>query len=859
MRRTGKTISSLAAAALACSTLISCGSGSGNTATLNGVAAEGKAIAGAVVSLKDSNGISRSATTDANGNFSFPMTGLNAPLMLKVTGAGGTYYTLLTADDSGKHINLTNFTHSIAQMALNAADSAALDASFTSGDFKNLGSSALSNAETAFLTLLKDELGNIAGITDTSPRFLNFTPSSDDHDGDEADRLLTLFKPMPTGTSGFLSLNRPPEFLRDISSTSYDGSSDDLLTAGLGKTGLAAAAPTYTDPNNPTAAELRRNAIYANYRAVLDINANSGYGTLYGPNVDKNNVAGSGEGKIAGKEYLAYSDDGSGRRNITLMVQVPASFDVNNPCIVTGTSSGSRGIYGAIGSAGEWGLKNGCAVAYTDKGSGIGLHTFDDDTVNLRDGTRSSRSTAGIGAIFAAALDDTARTAFASQFPNRVAFKHAHSQQNPERNWGKNTLNAVAFAFYALNQEYGATVSGQTLKRRTLTPKNTLVIASSISNGGGAALLAAEQDVLGLIDGVAATEPQVQPRTPSGYSIQQNGSAVSAQGKSLYDYSTYAALYQPCAAGSANRCASLVGKNLLAGADLAAQQADAVARLKAYGWLPDSDLLQASHAGTNILVAVTYANAYGRFAVTDKVCGFSFAATDGSGNPIALTAAQKAASFAAQNGIIGSVVYEDSVGGAKAYTLGVSPSTSVADQSLDGFLCLRALATGIDPVSGAALSGTLATQSQRVRAGIAEVQASGKLLGKPALIVQGRADTLVPVNHASRAYLGLNAAAEGTSSKLRYIEVTNANHFDSFSNALPTLIVPLHVYLFRALDAMYANLKSGTALPPSQVVRTTTRADNTTPITNTNVPPLAASPAAGDAISVSGTTVNVPN
>jgi hydroxybutyrate-dimer hydrolase len=39
----------------------------------------------------------------------------------------------------------------------------------------------------------------------------------------------------------------------------------DLLTGGLGKTGLgAAAAPVYADPLNPTAAELRRNALYSN-------------------------------------------------------------------------------------------------------------------------------------------------------------------------------------------------------------------------------------------------------------------------------------------------------------------------------------------------------------------------------------------------------------------------------------------------------------------------------------------------------------------------------------------------------------------------------------------------------------------
>ena len=32
-----------------------------------------------------------------------------------------------------------------------------------------------------------------------------------------------------------------------------------------------------------------------------------------------------GEGKIPGTEYLAYSDDGSGSKNVTLLVQVPAA------------------------------------------------------------------------------------------------------------------------------------------------------------------------------------------------------------------------------------------------------------------------------------------------------------------------------------------------------------------------------------------------------------------------------------------------------------------------------------------------------------------------------------------------------
>jgi hypothetical protein len=52
-----------------------------------------------------------------------------------------------------------------------------------------------------------------------------------------------------------------------------------------------------------------------------------------------------------------------------LMVQIPDSFDPTNSCVVAAPSSGSRGVYGAIATAGEWGLKHGCAVAYTNKGT----------------------------------------------------------------------------------------------------------------------------------------------------------------------------------------------------------------------------------------------------------------------------------------------------------------------------------------------------------------------------------------------------------------------------------------------------------------------------------------------------------
>ena len=70
------------------------------------------------------------------------------------------------------------------------------------------------------------------------------------------------------------STNLKPSYLGAVTTASYDGSSDDLLTAGLGKTGLGAAtsiALTPADPLKPTAAELRKLAIFNNYRAILDI------------------------------------------------------------------------------------------------------------------------------------------------------------------------------------------------------------------------------------------------------------------------------------------------------------------------------------------------------------------------------------------------------------------------------------------------------------------------------------------------------------------------------------------------------------------------------------------------------------
>jgi hydroxybutyrate-dimer hydrolase len=870
--------------------LTACGGGGGHSSSLSGIAAEGLAIANQTLTLKDANGATRTATTDANGNYSIDTGGLKYPLMLQITGSKGVWYALVSADDVGKPANINNATHSVALMALGASSGAALQTAFSSGSFREVSASALASADRKLLDALEAELGK----RPESLRSAKFTPGTDATDGDEIDRLLTLVDARPSGDT-FTAYNLLPEHIQTNSYTTrtYDGSSDDLLTAGLGKTGLGSAtAPAYASAAAPTASELRRNAIYNNYRALVDANNTSGgYGTLYGPNIDTSGDDTLGEGKVPGLEAIAYSGDASGKRKITLMVQIPSSFDTSKPCVVTATSSGSRGIYGAIGTAGEWGLKHGCAVAYTDKGSGNGMHDLATDTVNLIDGTVATATTAGKGAHFGADLSKNELDAFNLAFPNRVAYKHAHSRQNPEKDWGKHTLDAVGFAFYVLNEKYG-TADATGKKPRIIRPGNTVVIASSASNGAGAALIAAEQDKLGLIDGVAVSEPQIQPKDVSGLSIKQGASTVSTIGKPLIDYFTYANIYQPCAAlasdaagspGAAfiagyatNRCTALKAKGLLTGATTQAQADEALQKLHTYGWTSASDVFHASHhAFATPSIVVTYINTYGRFSVTDNVCGFSFATTVASGatlgNVTPTSALVQAGIFANGNGVppTGGInlVYNNASGGAKRDVFAVSPSTGLADGALDGALCARSLVTGSDPVTGSKLTGTLLTQSEKVQKGIAEVQVKGELDGKPTIIVSGRTDTLIPVNHASRAYYGASQKADGSKSKLRYYEVTNAQHFDSFIDnaALPgydTRLVPLHVYFNQAMDLMYAHLKNGTALPASQVVRTTPRsgtAGSAAAITASNVPAIAGSPAAGDTITYSNGMVSVPD
>ena len=73
----------------------------------------------------------------------------------------------------------------------------------------------------------------------------------------------------------------------------------------------------------------------------------------------------------------------------------------------------------------------------------------------------------------------------------------------------------------------------------------------------------------------------------------------------------------------------------------------------------------------------------------------------------------------------------------------------------------------------------------------------------------------MPVNHASRAWYAQNQSKATRRDQRRYVEVTNAQHFDAFLPGGAVFagydqrFVPLHMYFVRALDAMYAHLTHG--------------------------------------------------
>ena len=303
------------------------------------------------------------------------------------------------------------------------------------------------------------------------------------------------------------------------------------------------------------------------------------------------------------------------------------------------------------------------------------------------------------------------------------------------------------------------------------------------------------------------------------------------------------ALGLPAAPGADAKCAVLAAQGVLTGSDLKAQQQDALAKLRASGWTDAALRAGSISVGFDLwrAIGVGYASAYGRYPADAHPCGYRYSALGADLSPRAATDAERASWWADASGI------------PPGAGVGIVDPNPVADLGLGGLQCLRGLWTGVS------------ADAQRVRKGIAETRAGLPRAGLPVVVLHGTDDGLVPQAFSSAPYV---AMAQTAGRDVRYWQVRNAQHFDAFIGGGPffagydSRLVPLHRYFVQAMDMMYANLKSGAALPGSQVVRTIPRggvAGAAPAITAANVPPIAATPAAADAITYAANVVTIPN
>ena len=621
-----------------------------------------------------------------------------------------------------------------------------------------------------------------------------------------------------------------PLNLGPVASIYYDGIHDGLI-AGLGLSGLQASAPGYEDANAPTQSELRKNAIYHNYTALVDQSSNGGFGSLYGPIDDTH---------FAGWEYLAFVGEGINRAS--LMVQIPDTFNSESPCIVAGPASGSRGIYGAIGTAGAWGLEKGCALAYTDMNKGTGAVDLSQamgyslqleakplstsDELSYRVPTLENIGSASAEYANATIPTQAKLDAFISDNPNRYSFKHAHSQKNTEKDWGLHTLQAIKFAFLQLNELH---------PEHHFTADNTLVIAASVSNGGAGVLRAGELDSENLIDGIVAAEPNVNPvKAKKDFVIKVADRTVINHSKAAYEYFAIAELYSACATDDPDlsatalanlrgdvsvRCDALVTAGLLDATSAIPLGKQASKKLLDAGFTPDSLIVAAGYGSMDIYqsLVATYANQYTRSSIVDNLCQVSMAAVDGANQATEnLSLATLAAS---SNGIPRTanlvLMKDDDLSGNALRQHVATSSNGLQDYNLEGALCWWDMFNNPEnPLH------------ERMRQGISEVLAHGDLAGKPTIMVHGRSDALIVPNHSSRAYLALNKQVEGQKSQLKYYEITHAQHLDTLNQSyiawggVDMDFVPIDYYFKQSADLMYEHLKNATPLPSSQVVHT---------------------------------------
>ena len=459
---------------------------------------------------------------------------------------------------------------------------------------------------------------------------------------------------------------------------------DDLLTAASASTACArwrrrrSPIPRIRPPT-----ELRRRAIWSNWRGIADLAPGGGYGSAVRQH------AGGARARVlrvrdgAGANAAA-SRAGAGARCASIAASA-AWWST--------ASSGSRGIYGAIAVAGAWGLPKGCAVAYTDKGAGTDYSTsMPVGPTALGRGERL------------AFVPDASRSgvlqarAFAGQPGGRLG---------PPREAGGGIRAAGARRGVpdagAVHLRQHARDRGRHLQRRRR----------------------------GAARGGTAKATGWTPWSPASRTSTSKAAAP------LYDYTTEAALLMPCAllrlvarslpqSPMRRQVARVGGIALRIAARRRAccratmrrrRRRRAHDKLHANGWTDAAMRAGALSVDFDLwrAVAVTYASAYGRYGVGEHPCGYGFSAQNTDFTPRAATAGRTAAWWSDASGIPPGA----GVGHHRSRKL------AAPDSALPGVQCLRALWDG----QGA--------DAERVRAGVAAVRAQAPRKGLPVLVVHG--------------------------------------------------------------------------------------------------------------------------
>lgn len=604
----------------------------------------------------------------------------------------------------------------------------------------------------------------------------------------------------------------PPSFVgAPIEHFYYSGESNDLLFGGLSRKDLF----NRKLPDRSLKDDYfwyRKVAYFHNITALLDTTIDGGYGRLYGPKAS--------QVTIAGHEYSTYSSDENNRVATQLMLQIPDNFDTRTPCLVVSASSGSRGIFGAVGTTGSWALINRCAIAYTDKGTATGFFFPDDNAGYDLKGEYQKSYQANL--LYEPELSKKDQR-FIKAHPDAILTKHAYSQNNLEALWGQYVLQAAEYGLYQLNQHFLSDLS----KQVQFTKSNTIVIAASISNGGSATIRAAEQDHEGLIDAIVVAEPNVYVPKNSSLVIATADGNITSHSQNGFDYFVLLNLYSPCATlshksrtqpfsqhtqqatkGAKKWCSQLAKDGYLKLDSEVSYPEQAQSIIESNGIMESQTILRPLSQMIQLwpALAATYANQFSQSSIGDNLCGVYF--SNKKMNPI-----DRVLLAATSNGI---------------------PPTAKAS-----------LALSSDKTSyHAAKCFFESRKNSLIRANIQQVEARINLQNKPAIIVHGRDDNLIAPNHSSRAYYA-NHQMTRPHVNLKYYEITHAQHFDAFIS-LPQFadkFIPLHYYYEKSLTLMLKHLRQKTPLPPSQVIKTSTRQiqqNKQQPLLSENLPAIKA-------------------